>query len=566
MKELKRISDKGYELALQKTAERQAALHDGNAGEIFQILTDASAMALDHQEMIETGQRHIQVDGSFDDWFLERAFTPNFFIALNTLGYESALELFKENDLKRLWFLEGGFKSMVREVPLQSLDEICGEIPEFIRFVEKSEPDILLLGFPPNRYLQSVWLQEALFQGAGLPKFSIEVVDEATADRSEANKIVAEFEINSSKGDALLDRRLAEYKAKPQFFSDFGFVARDRNYQEELENSETVRSAEIAIRKTLTDAKIKILRHLEILALGSKRSYFLDAAIQELSALSAPLLLAMTGNDLSYFGIDRNQVASHASRYTAQIWNLAFKMSLLDVTLNHQEFTRLQNLLEPLRPYCHFNTSSDLFSVFQWNYYDAVFVLSPAELEKINDAVILYQDVWKRARKGADQFLKGWSAYKDLAAEQAKKLARDFSRASQLAEKFKPDGIGKIHVPSRRRQEKSEFRGSGIFVNDFREYHPRNKKLPIIRFSKMQSHAIRFLFTKLEAREEKATPIELLTDLYSGEASAKLADGWRLETHLIRKEHAAWKYGLLQFHRKEERDGEIPSKYSLKLI
>jgi hypothetical protein len=109
----------------------------------------------------------------------------------------------------------------------------------------------------------------------------------------------------------------------------------------------------------------------------------------------------------------------------------------------------------------------------------------------------------------------------------------------------------------------------GIFTEGFREYHPRDKSLGIIRFTDLQAKVIQALYEAHEsAINGELKRLTLVERIYPAREAAEIRakhgqkvikkDGsessykyeWRLEKTIIKENHPAWRLGLVRLGRK----------------
>ncbi len=353
-----------------------------------------------------------------------------------------------------------------------------------------------------------------------------------------------------------------------------GVIAEDK-----FEISELVKKRDTELREKLFEFRIFAINFLIESLAGKNRQdpvdFLKDQVVRE---FKEPEILALKGKNAGFFGLKNGTTYKHREENCfdkiIEAVNLFF--CICDSRLALKIYTEFEEI---------FNFSKEIEGPHQlWlSYYDFLFLLSAKpEIsgQLINAVTASCEDVFgaiNRFKMIANRRGASIGAPKlDSAVTNSPIITQLNSYAKT---EYGQTNLALPYLDEVLSKGASSKKATGVFLNNFRDYRPRNKKIPMIHFSKKQAKAIEVLFKAFQKDgyglvsrstlinhiydEKKAKEIAEKSSANLERLSPRPEKGnkkkgfrnkivykhryeWRLEKILFKATHPAWKYRMIQ--------------------
>lgn len=324
-----------------------------------------------------------------------------------------------------------------------------------------------------------------------------------------------------------------------------------------------VKKAEIRLREKLFALRIELIDFIRHYLEGTTGKEPVEALTERMSDLfSREEAQAIIGKKEKYFGLPAGTNYRHLDALTFQ--RLLRTATFLPII----ETSHLKRLMKDTKTIFDYSLDIEGPHHLSFSYAELLHLIKPAEVEQILPTLsIVVQRFGEMEKRAYSSFLKVMRIEKSVLLADPVKIEID-SFAKKIADRTDVVIPYLKEILNPNIEEKPRNR-VGIFTEGFREYHPINKSLGVIRFTALQAKVVEALY---EAHESviggEIKRLTLVDKIYPVDEAAAIrarhgkkvtrADGtqspykyeWRLEKTIIKDTHPAWRLGLVKLGNK----------------
>lgn len=351
-----------------------------------------------------------------------------------------------------------------------------------------------------------------------------------------------------------------------KFISSVSGTGKNHGYQDRKsfflgKPIEEMRDQEVSLRKGLFELRIKtvefIIHFLEGVLSKEPVEELADYIRDNFSRVQ---FLAVTGDNPEYFFLSKEQIRQYRHLDRFLFHRLLRVATFLPMINDSRQISQFYKEIGPLFAY-----SDDVKGphILNFSYYEAIDLVKKTRADSIATAFQSVMTVFHSMEIRASQLLR-----KSFRVDEVSPIDPQTQKSiNSIAEKIgdRTDIIipylKEILTP---RIDSSLPKKYGIFTENYREFHPANRSIEIIKFTKKQAKVIEVLSRALEETPDGLVRRLSLVDKIYEDKEAKLirskdgkrvkkVDGtessypyeWRLEKTVLKESHPAWKLGLV---------------------
>lgn len=341
-----------------------------------------------------------------------------------------------------------------------------------------------------------------------------------------------------------------------------GSIEEKKNLKKYLSDPE-LKKQEINLRDKLFKLRIEAIDFITEYLAGTLTKEPVEAIAERMSDLfSRDEVQAVLGRNPKYFNLPQGTEYKHRDEFI-------FHRILRTATfLPAIETTYLRKLIRDSKPIFDYSLDIEGAHELSFSYIELMHLIQPAQLEQLIPTLEFVVQRFSALEKRAyASFLKAMRLDRSIKSNDPIKAEVDLF-AKKIADRTDVviPYLKDILEPSLDDHPK---RKTGLFTEGFREYHPVNKKIGVIRFTSQQSKVMQALYEAHDsAINGEIKRLTLVDKIYSAEEATairakhgkqvKKKDGslskfkyeWRLEKTLLKENHPAWKLGLVKLGEK----------------
>ncbi len=320
---------------------------------------------------------------------------------------------------------------------------------------------------------------------------------------------------------------------------------------------------ELNIREKLFKLRIEAIDLITEYLAGTLTKEPVDAIAERMSDLfSRDEAQAILGRNPKYFNLPDDTEYKHRDE------SIFHRILRTATFLPAIETTYIRKLIRDSKPIFDYSLDIQGAHEFSFSYIELMNLVQFAQLEQLIPTLELVVQRFSALEKRAyASFLKALRLDRSMRLSDPVKSELDIF-AKKIADRTDVviPYLKDILEPSLNKQTKRKV---GLFTEGFREYHPVNKKIGVIRFTSQQSKVIEALYEAHElAIKGEVKRLTLVDKIYSVEEANDIRlrhgkhvtkkDGslsrfkyeWRLEKTILKEDHPAWKLGLVKLGEK----------------
>lgn len=394
-----------------------------------------------------------------------------------------------------------------------------------------------------------------LFKGMLVPKSTIKGTRTDRYLKNEKER--AEFSLKNQSNIVVNHGDLMPTKFESSVYLR-GSLEQIRQLKNYLTDPE-VQKQEVSLREKLFRLRIEAVDMITEYLAGTLMKEPVDAIAERMSdLLSRDEAQAILGRNPKYFNLPDGTEYKHRDEFI-------FHRILRTATfLPAIETTYIRKLVRDSKPIFDYSLDIQGAHEFSFSYIELMHLIQPAQLEQLIPTLELVVQRFSALEKRAyASFLKALRLDRSMRLSDPVQAELDLF-AKKIADRTDVviPYLKDILEPSLNDQSK---RKTGLFTEGFREFHPVNKKIGVIRFTSQQSKVMQALYEAHgSAIKGEIKRLTLVDKIYSAEEanSIRLKHGkhvtkkdgsfskfkyeWRLEKTILKENHPAWKLGLVK--------------------
>lgn len=394
-----------------------------------------------------------------------------------------------------------------------------------------------------------------LFKGMLVPQSTIKGTRTDRYLKNEKER--AEFSLKDQSHIVVSQGDLMPTKFEPSLFLK-GSIEQKKHLKKYLTDPE-VQKQEASLREKLFRLRLEAVDTITEYLAGTLMKEPVEAIAERMSDLfSRDEAQAILGRNPKYFNLPDGTEYKHRDEFI-------FHRILRTATfLPAIETTYIRKLVRDSKPIFDYSLDIQGAHEFSFSYIELMHLIQPAQLEQLIPTLELVVQRFSALEKRAyASFLKALRLDRSMRLSDPVKAELDLF-AKKIADRTDVviPYLKDILEPSLNDQSK---RKTGLFTEGFREYHPVNKKIGVIRFTSQQSKVMQALYEAHDsAIKGEIKRLTLVDKIYSAEEanSIRLKHGkhvtkkdgsfskfkyeWRLEKTILKENHPAWKLGLVK--------------------